>query len=181
MIAVLALAAAAAAEPGPLQAAETAFAQGDYQLADSLATAAAEPPREGAALYLAGLARFRSGHPAEALDALDRAARASDPPAPGLFHYNRAACLYQLERFAEAEAEYLQAAALDPALATVSLVNASYAALDGGLPERARQIAARARASAKPEEVDLLSDLESHIGLQGSERATAEYREGLAA
>jgi len=166
MIAVVALAAAAAAGPGALQAAEAAFSQGDYQLADALATAAAEPPQEGAALYLAGLSRFRSGHPAEALEALDRAARASDPPAPGLFHYNRAACLYQLERFAEAEADYLQAAALDPTLSTLSLVNAAYAALDGGSPERARQIAVRARASAKPEEVDLVSDLESHIGLQ---------------
>jgi len=181
MIAVVALAAAAAAGPGALQAAETAFSQGDYQRADALATAVAEPPQEGAALYLAGLSRFRSGHPAEALEALDRAACASDPPAPGLFHYNRAACLYQLERFAEAEADYLQAAALDPALSTLSFVNAAYAALDGGSPDRARQIAARVRASAKPEEADLVSDLESHIGVQGSERATAEYREGLAA
>ena len=181
MIAVLALAAAAAAGPGLLQAAETAFAQGDYRRADELATAAAEPPQEGAALYLAGLARFRSGHPAEALEALDRAARASDPPAPALFHYNRAACLYQLERFAEAEADYLEAASLDPALATVSFVNASYAALDAGSSERAKELAARARASAKPEESDVVSDLESHIGLRGSERATAEYREGLAA
>ena len=55
MIAVLALAAATAAPPGPLQAAETAFAQGDYQRADALATAAAEPPQQGAALYLAAL------------------------------------------------------------------------------------------------------------------------------
>jgi Flp pilus assembly protein TadD len=181
MIAVLALAAAAAAGAGPLQAAETAFAQGDYARADVLATAAAEPPQEGAALYLAGLARFRAGHPAAALDALDRAARASDPPAPGLFHYNRAACLYELERFGEAEADYLQAASLDPSLATLSLVNASYAALEGGAPERAREIATRARTSAKPAEADLVADLESHIGIKGSERATAEYREGLAA
>ena len=181
MIAVLALAAAAAAAPDALQAAEAAFAAHDYQRADELATAAAEPPREGAALYLAGLARFRSGRPAEALEALDRAARASDPPAPGLFHYNRAACLYQLERFGEAEADYLQAASLDAAIATLSLVNASYAALEGGSAERAREIATRARASAKPEEADLVGDLESHIGVEGSERATAEYHEGLAA
>src|SRR5207248_7728677 len=58
MIAVLSLAAAAAAASGALQAAETAFAEGDYPRADALATAAAEPPQEGAALYLAGLARF---------------------------------------------------------------------------------------------------------------------------
>jgi len=181
MIAVLALAAATAAPPGALQAAETAFAQGDYQRADALATAAAEPPQQGAALYLAALARFRSGHPSEALEALDLAQRASDPPAAGLFHYNRAACLYELERFGEAEAEYLTAASLDPSLATLSLVNASYAALDGGSPERARQIARRARASAKSAEADLVADLESNIGVKGSERATAEYREGLAA
>src|SRR5205814_1831518 len=114
-------------------------------------------------------------------EALDRAARASDPPAPGLFHYNRAACFYELERFGDAEADYLQAASFDPAIATLSLVNASYAALDGGSPERARALAGRARASAKPAEADLIADLESHIGLEGSERATIEYREGLAA
>ena len=181
MIAVLALAAAAAAAEGALQAAETAFARGEYERADALATAAAEPPQEGAALYLAGLSRFRAGRAAEALEALDRAQRAADPPVPGLFHYNRAACFYELGRFAEAEADYLQAASLDASLSAVSLVNAAYAALDGGSPERAREIATRARAAANPSEGDLVADLETHIALQKSERATAEYREGLAA
>jgi Flp pilus assembly protein TadD len=171
---------AAAAAPA-LQAAQAAFAQGDYERADALATAAAEPPNEGAALYLAGLARFRAGHAEEALDALNRAERASDPPVEALFHYNRAACLYELGRFAEAEADYRKAAALDASIATLSLVNAAYAALDGGSPQRAREIAARARAAAKAGEADLVADLETHIGLDGIERATAEYREGLAA
>jgi Flp pilus assembly protein TadD len=178
MIAALALAAAVVAPD--LSAAQAAFAQGDYERADALATAAAQPPREGAALYLAGLARFRAGRAEEALDALDRAEHASDPPAPGLFHYNRAACFYELGRFADAEADYLKAAEIDPSIATLSLVNASYAALDGGSAERAREIAGRARAAAKPGEADLIADLATHIGASGVERATAEYREGLA-
>ncbi|MFL5395769.1 MAG: tetratricopeptide repeat protein [Myxococcales bacterium] len=179
MIAALALVAAVVTAPD-LSAAQAAFAQGDYERADTLATAAAQPPNEGAALYLAGLARFRAGRAQEALDALDRAEHAPDRPAPGLFHYNRAACLYELGRFADAEADYLKAAEIDPSIATLSLVNASYAALDGGSPERAREIAARARAAATPGEADVIADLETHIAGNGSERATAEYREGLA-
>src|SRR5207248_4071941 len=69
-------------------------------------------------------------------------------------------CFYDLGRFGEAEADYLQAAALDASLATLSLVNAAYAALDGGSPRRAREIAGRARAAMKPSEADLVADLE---------------------
>ncbi|MFL5454276.1 MAG: tetratricopeptide repeat protein, partial [Myxococcales bacterium] len=179
MIAALALVAAVVTAPD-LSAAQAAFAEGDYERADTLATAAAQPPNDGAALYLAGLARFRAGRAQEALDALDRAEHAPDRPAPGLFHYNRAACLYELGRFADAQADYLKAAEIDRSIATLSLVNASYAALDAGSPQRAREIAARARAAATPAEADLIADLETHIAGNGSERATAEYREGLA-
>jgi len=59
---------------------------------------AAHPPRAGAALYLAGLPRFRSGKPAEALEAIEAAGGQEDRPAAALWHYNRGACLYELGR-----------------------------------------------------------------------------------
>jgi tetratricopeptide (TPR) repeat protein len=182
MIAATALAAAAAAAASAaLEPAQAAFARGEYDRAETLALAAAEPPQAGAALYLVGLARFRAGHPAEALEALEQAARASDPPALPLWHYNRGACLYELGRFREAESAYLEAADLDASLRTVSLVNAGFAALDGGSPERARALSIRARATASEQEAQLVTDLDAHISGAGADRATEEYRDGLTA
>lgn len=181
MILALALAvAAAAAVPEDLGAAADAFARGDYAQAEALALAGAQPPRAGEALNLAGLARFRQGRPAEALEALDRAGQAADPPEAGRWHYNRASCLYELERFADAEAAFLQAAALDPSLAAVSLANAGFAALDAGAPRRARELAARARA-ADGAAVELAADLEQRAAAAEREQATQAYREALAA
>ena len=87
--------------------AQAAFANGAYPEAESLALAAAEPPHAGAALYLAALARFRAGRAADALEALDAAAKAADPPEAPLWHYNRAACLYELQRFGESVLDYV--------------------------------------------------------------------------
>ncbi|BDG02268.1 hypothetical protein [Anaeromyxobacter oryzae] len=167
MIAALVLVAvAAAAPPDLLDQARTAFAQADYVRAEQLALeAAAEPPDDTAALYLAGLARFREGRPAEALDAIDRAGSGAD--APAAFHHNRAACLYELARYAEAESEYLRAADLDPALASVALVNAGFAALEAGAVDRARGDAARARAVATGAALDLVADLERQLPAAG--------------
>jgi hypothetical protein len=134
----------ASASPSGLDEARRAFAAGDYASAERLALeAAADDPAP--ALYLAGLARFRAGRPAEALEALDRSEAGADSPAA--WRFNRGACLYELGRHAEAEAAFLGAAA-DPAFEALALVNAGFAALDGGAPERARELAARARASA---------------------------------
>jgi tetratricopeptide (TPR) repeat protein len=141
--------------------AQAAFARGEYAEAEAIALAAAQPPQEGAALNLAGLARFRAGRPAAALEALDQAARSADAPEAARWHFNRGACLYELGRFAEAEQEYL-AAASDPALAAVALVNAGFAALDGGSSERARSLAERARAADSGAADELISDLEAH-------------------
>ena len=163
------------AAPAALEPALTAFARGDYALADSLAVAAAAPPQEGAALYLAGLARFRAGHPAEALNALDRAGRSADAPAPALFLFNRAGCLYELSRFDAAEHDYLAAAALDPALRAIALVNAGFAALDGAATDRARAHADAAR--ALPQGPELVADLDAHLAAAPA----VSYREGLAA
>src|SRR5260221_9785924 len=108
--ALLALAAAS----GSLEEAQAAFARADYPQAESLALAAAEPPHAGAALYLAGLARFRAGRAAAALEALDGAARAEDAPHDALFHFHRGACLYQLGRFCDAQTETEGAARESP-------------------------------------------------------------------
>ena len=179
MIALSLLAlAAAVAPPDLLEQARSAFSHEEYERAEALALEAATPPQAGAALYLAGLARFRSGRPAEALEALDQAARSADVPAPAELHYNRGACLYELGRNREAEAEYVAAAALDRKLAAVALVNAGFAALDGGAPERARALAERARALASGESMDLVVELDGHLSSAGGRTAQAESPQG---
>jgi tetratricopeptide (TPR) repeat protein len=172
----------------PLADARAAFARGEYDRAEALALAGAQPPRMGAALYLVGLSRFRAGRTAEALEAIDAASRAADRPDPGPWQYNRGACLYQLGRFEEAEASFTEAAALTPSLASVALVNAGFAALDGGAPERAKALASRARAAGSGRELDLVEDLERHIAgatdagpSTPDDRAAEDYRRGLAA
>lgn len=180
---VLLLAAAAAAGNG-LSAAEAAFARGEYPEAERLALAAARPPRTGAALYLAGLARFRSGHPAAALTALDAAGRSADPPPSALWQFNRGACLYELGRMEEAEAAFLAAAA-DRSLAPTALAQAGFAALGAGAPDRARALAARARPLATGAALGLLADLEAELAAEGgaapARRAATEHQAGIAA
>lgn len=151
-----------------LDAAQAAFTAGDYAQAESLALAERTPD----AMYLAGLARFRQGRAKEALEALD-AAGLRDLP---LWHFNRAACLYQLGRFSEAEQEYERAAA-EPALSAAALVEAGFAALDAGSPQQARALAEKARPAATGAAAESLADLDAH--LKGD--LSAEYREGLAA
>jgi len=159
-----------------LSSAQEAFDRGDYTRAEALALAA-EP--SGASLYLAALARFRAGSPQEALELLQRAGRAQDPPAPALWHFNQAACLYELGRFSEAESEYLKAAE-DGSLVAVALVDAAFAALDGGAAPRAKELAARARANASDERaLDLVADLDAHLAIAGHDKSVAEYKDGL--
>lgn len=174
MIAALVLAAGVAGQPAGLEPAQAAFARGDYPAAEQLAL---EAPPSGAALYLAGLARFRTGRYAEALDALEQAGRAADAPEPVAWHYNQGACLYELGRFEEAEREYLAAA--QGSLAAVSLINAGFAALDRGDRGRARELAAQARAVASAHAAELVADLEAHIAGSELEQATQAYQEGL--
>ena len=155
--------AASLAIPDALEAARAAFSRADYERAASLALEAARPPREGAALYLAGLARFRAGQHEAALRALDQAGRAADPPPAGQWAFNRASCLYELGRFAEAEEAWLAAAGQDPSLAVLSLVNAAWAALDGGAVERARELSHRARAASDGPGRELVAELEARL------------------
>ena len=166
----------------PLAEAKQAFAEGQYAEAERLALQAAQPPQEGTALYLVGLARFRAGRPAEALEALDAAGRAEDAPERAPWSFNRGACLYELGRFEEAEQAFLEAAA-DESLSRVAWVNAGFAALDAGSPERAAQWAARAKAGAAERELTLVEDLLSQVS-QAQGRSVGEgeeaYRQGLA-
>lgn len=171
--------------PAALQQAHSAFEQGDYASVEVLATSAAtEPSQAGEALNLLGVARFRAGDAARALLAFDEAGHASKPPAAATWHYDRASCLYELGRFAEAEAEYVLAAELDAALSLPALVNAGFAALDGGAMERARTLARRARETIGPGgALDLVLDLEQHLSAQSEPAVSkpSEYAAGLAA
>ncbi|WP_158502301.1 tetratricopeptide repeat protein [Vitiosangium sp. GDMCC 1.1324] len=170
----------------PLAEAKQAFAESRYGEAERLALQAEQPPRLGAALYLVGLARFRAGRPAEALEAFDAAGRAEDAPARAPWSFNRGACLYKLERFAEAEQAFLEATA-DESLARIAWVNAGFAALDAGAPERAARWAERARPGASEQEAALVEELLSLVASEqgrGEDAEAAEdeaYRQGLAA
>jgi tetratricopeptide (TPR) repeat protein len=156
--------------------AQSAFDRGDYARAEALAL---HGDPGGPALYLAALARFRAGNPQGALELLERAGRAADPPERALWHFNQAACLYELGRYAEAESEYLLAAQ-DPSLSVVSLVDGAFAALDGSSPKRARELAAQARTQARDERaLDLVSDLEAHIAVTERATAVSVYKDGL--
>ena len=165
----------------PLAGAQEAFAEGRYTEAEQLAQQATQPPRRGTALYLVGLARFRAGRPAEALEALDAAAREQDAPEPTQWNFNRAACLYALSRFEEAEQAFAAAAA-DKDLSRLAWVNAGFAALDGGAPERATEWADRAAPGASEREALLVEELRALIAeAQGRTVSAGEaaYRQGL--
>ena len=172
------------AAPSP-ETVEEAFARGDYARVVELGAATPETT-SGATLYLVGLARFRQGHPAEALAALEEAANRPDPPPRGAWEFNRAACLYELRRFGQAEQGYRRAAELDPSLRGVALVNAGFAALDAGEPGRASELAREARAGGDPRVAELAVDLEERARAAGvpagpGSEAVAAYRAGLAA
>jgi tetratricopeptide (TPR) repeat protein len=172
----LAIAAVAAVS---LTSAQDAFDRGDYAQAEALALTG-EP--DGPALYLAALARFRAGNPQGALELLARSAESANPPDPALWHFNRASCLYELGRFAEAEDEYLRAAE-DPPLSVAAMVDAAFAALDAGSIPRARQLAAEVRAKAAGDErtLDLVADLDAHVAAKEHEKSLAVYEDGLSA
>ncbi|WP_205520309.1 tetratricopeptide repeat protein [Pyxidicoccus caerfyrddinensis] len=172
---------AQAATADPLVSAQEAFARGAYAEAERLAQEGAQPPRLGAALYLVGLARFRAGRPAEALEALDAAGRAEDAPEPALWNFNRGACLYALGRFEEAERVFADAGT-DATLARVAWLNAGFAALDAGSPERAATWADRAAPGASEREAVQVEELRALVAqaqgrtVSGSDEA---YRQGL--
>jgi tetratricopeptide (TPR) repeat protein len=144
--------------------AQRAFSEGRYAEAEALAERAAQPPQRGRALYLVGLARFRAGRPAEALEALDAAGRAEDAPEPTQWNFNRGACLYALGRFEEAERAFAEAGA-NESLARLAWVNAGFAALDAGAPERAARWAERARPGASEQELAQVRELRAELDL----------------
>ncbi|RKG96608.1 tetratricopeptide repeat protein [Corallococcus carmarthensis] len=159
----------------PLEDARESFAAGRYTEAEQQALQAAP---SGAALYLVGLARFRTGRPAEALEALDAAGRAPDAPEPDAWNFNRGACLYALGRFAEAEEAFARVRA-DAPLARVAWINAGFAAFDAGAPERAARWAERAAPGASSEEALQVEELRALLAPAVNEGDEA-WRQGLA-
>ncbi|NOK13361.1 tetratricopeptide repeat protein [Corallococcus exercitus] len=170
---LLLLVALAAGEP--LEDARQSFAAGRYAEAEQQALQA-EP--SGAALYLVGLARFRTGRPAEALEALDAAGHAPDAPEPDAWNFNRGACLYALGRFVEAEEAFARVREGAP-LARAAWLNAGFAAFDAGAPDRAAQWAERAAAGASTEEALQVEELRALLAPVANEGDEA-YRQGLA-
>ncbi|HZN91583.1 MAG TPA: tetratricopeptide repeat protein, partial [Myxococcales bacterium] len=170
----LLIAAASPSVADPAAAARTALAQGELKEAERAALEAlAKNPEDGGALLTLGLSRFKQGRPADALEALDRAAALPDVPEPGLIEYDRGSCLAALGRLEEAEQAFLRAAARDPALAPVAEVSAGLAALDAGAIERARAAADRAAAHPGPEGLAaLVADLRAQIS--SAERRAAD-------
>jgi tetratricopeptide (TPR) repeat protein len=174
---------ALAAGSDALAPAREALAQGDLARAEDLALAAAAPPQEGAALDVAGAARFRAGRPAEALAAFEAADRAADPPPRGRALFNEAACLEAMGRLPEAEDRYVRAAEAEPSLAALALASAGFAALDAGDRDRARALAERARAAGGAG-VSLAEELLGKLGGVAEARraeAAEAHRAGLAA
>lgn len=163
----------------PLEDARQSFAAGRYAEAEQQALQAAEASPSGAALYLIGLSRFRTGRPAEALEALDAAGRAPDAPEPEAWNFNRGACLYALGRFEEAEQAFASIHAEAP-LARVAWINAGFAAFDAGAPERAARWAERATPGASAQETVQLQELRALL-VPAGEPGDEDYRQGLAA
>nr|WP_242589679.1 tetratricopeptide repeat protein [Corallococcus macrosporus] len=155
--------------------ARESFAAGRYSEAEQLALQA---PPSGASLYLVGLARFRTGRPAEALEALDAAGLAPDAPEPDAWNFNRGACLYALGRFVEAEEAFARVREGAP-LARAAWINAGFAAFDAGALDRASQWADRAAPGASKEEALQVEELRALIRPATNDGDEA-YRQGLA-
>ncbi|WP_208729805.1 tetratricopeptide repeat protein [Corallococcus exercitus] len=170
---LLLLVALAAGEP--LEDARQSFAAGRYAEAEQQALQA---PPSGAALYLVGLARFRTGRPAEALEAFDAAGHAPDAPEPDSWNFNRGACFYALGRFEEAEEAFARVREGAP-LARAAWINAGFAAFDAGAPDRAAQWAERAAPGASKEEALQVEELRALLAPAVNEGDEA-YRQGLA-
>ncbi|SET49570.1 tetratricopeptide repeat protein [Stigmatella erecta] len=162
----------------PLEDARESFAAGRYAEAEQQALQA---PPSGASLYLVGLARFRTGRPAEALEALDAAGREADAPEPDAWNFNRGACLYALGRFEEAERAFGGVGEGGP-LTRAAWINAGFAAFDAGAPERARAWADRAAPGASAGEALLVEELRGLLTPAPPARVEADpYVQGLAA
>jgi tetratricopeptide (TPR) repeat protein len=125
-------------------------AQGAARDATSSASQAA--PNEGPvgagefnAMVTRALDRFGARDFAAAAEQFDLAIAAAPAGADlGTLHFNAAASLYELGRFADAEQRFVKTAAIAPQLASLSLLNAGMAALSDGRVEVAIKYAADA-------------------------------------
>jgi tetratricopeptide (TPR) repeat protein len=175
-LAAVALAAEPTPDEGSLADARAALDAGDLPAAEEAAErAVSAQPGDGEARLVLGMARFRAGHYAEALDAFDSALHAEHAADAATVEFDRGAVLYKMGRFTDAERAFTAAANGDARLAAVALLDAGLAALDGSDVTRADADARRAAAQPRADEIaGPLGDLRREI-------AEAEERQARAA
>jgi tetratricopeptide (TPR) repeat protein len=174
----------------PLAEARDALATGNVAAATAAAEQAArDAPDDGEARLVLGMTRFRAGRYEEALQAFDEAASAARPAPTATIEFNRGATLFKMGRFADAERAFTAAASADGRLATVALLDAGLAALEGGDADRAEADLQRAAAAPRADEIaGALGDLRREIAAardvnarDQSRRARADARRALLA
>lgn len=131
------------AVPWALVAAEsTALAQaaaGAPSVTDPAAVRAPSPDDFGLAMRR-GSQAFARGERSLALASFERALSLASAPADvATAHFNRAACLFELGRFDEAEAGFAMSARLDPGYADSARLHAGFAAVRNGRLAEARR------------------------------------------
>jgi hypothetical protein len=179
----------AEAEPGPrsLDHVRLYLKTRDFKAAEELIQQILKKEKHHPEAWIVfGLVHFQTNRFQSALEAFDRALsllrrpaslRGARPPGEtlsaqeGLVHFNRGSCLFQLERFSEAERAFVLASQRDEEMAPLATVNAAFSALEQGAWGRAEEHRHRAAALLEkmPEMAQVLRDLELEIA---SERAS---------
>ncbi len=139
------------------------------------ATADEAPPSVANAAELASRGRslFAEGRVEEALAAYESAiAVATDGDRPVLV-YDAATCLFELERWSEAKARFLEAASLDASLAPIARLHAGIAAAHAGELDEAERLHAESAPSEDPELVEARAVLEEAIARRRAEQAAS--------
>ena len=126
----------------PLLKARRLLREGHYDEAAAVAQSYVEDvPSDGAGFMVIGLACYRSSRYQEALRAFGNARAAARPPSSALLSFNEGSAYFALNRFAEAQTAFSQAASEDPSLALLATANAGHAALGAGNIAKARRYA----------------------------------------
>jgi tetratricopeptide (TPR) repeat protein len=161
-------------------------ASGQAAAGDSTSSASQPAPDEHRvaadelnATVTTALERFRARDFAAAAQQFDLAiALAPAGTDLGTLHFNAAASLYELGRFAEAEQRFAKTAALAPALASLSLLNAGMAALADGRVEVAIGYA-NAAPSGDEEAESRRSELEALIAQAEATREKQAFYQAM--
>lgn len=150
------------AEQGAPDAARRALAAQRPEEALALARAhLQDEPADADAHVVAGLALFRMDQPRQALEHFEQAIALGADDDRRVVAFNRGSCLFAIGRAPEAERVFLDSAASsDPQIATLSLVNAGYAALEQGAHTRAAIHHAQA---GDRDQTDVLSDVRAEL------------------